>query len=117
MEVVCDGTSVGGAYAEHVGSGEVASDETLALHAGRLAEEKKDVAVAVLLLEKRIRLVAEEEDGLLLRSVAGELLDPLLLQLELNERVTVGIFTFFAMGTEYPRRNTRYCGSSTLGTI
>lgn len=77
--VVC----VGGGhytYAEHVGRSEVAGDETLALHARRLAEEKKDVAINVLLLQKGIGLVAEEEDGLLLRSVAGKLLDPLFLR-------------------------------------
>ena len=66
-------------YAEHVGGGEEAGDETLTLHAGGLAEEKEDVAIAVLLLEERVGFVAEEEDGLLFRSVAGELLDPLFL--------------------------------------
>ena len=77
--VVC----VGGGhrtYTEHVGGSEVAGNKTLALHARGLAEEKKDVAIDVLLLQKGIGLVAEEEDGLLLRSVAGELLDPFFLQ-------------------------------------
>ena len=77
--VVC----VGGGhytYAEHVGRSEVAGDETLALHTRRLAEEKKDVAIDVLLLQKGIGLVAEEEDGFLLRSVASKLLDPLFLR-------------------------------------
>lgn len=52
----------------------------MALHARRLAEEKKDVAIDILLLQKGIGLVAEEEDGLLLRSVAGKLFDPLFLR-------------------------------------